>query len=238
MIFTISAFTHRGTSRDTNQDCILVNGSVLSEGKIHLEQETTCHCFVADGVGGNREGGFASRFVLEKLNDLLKEDLYGLEERLYRVNVELLETSGSDVSLKGTATTLSGLIMSKKMFHVVHAGDSQIWLLRGDVLFQTTIDQVLDDSVENSPITSYFGGFEDRLRFDDSTTSIEPLPGDIFLICSDGLFKSLKPRIVKSILKADREMSVKSDVLLENCLQKGAEDNTSAIIIKYSDQNG
>ena len=64
MKFIISAFTHKGTVRDSNQDCILVNGQLLDVGQVHLTEQVDCFCFVADGVGGNKGGDFASRAIL------------------------------------------------------------------------------------------------------------------------------------------------------------------------------
>jgi protein phosphatase len=224
--------------RNTNEDCILVNGTLLFDGSIHLTYEQTCFCFVADGVGGNNAGEFASRFVLEQLKEVFDNGHDDLEKRLHHVNTELLSVSSTDLCLKGAATTLSGIIINDSKFQIIHAGDSQIWLLRDDSFFQITIDHVEDDSVENSSITNYFGGLSDHLHFDAIANVIDPSPDDIFLICTDGIFKSMKSRIVKSILSSDKDIAEKSEQLMLNCLLHGADDNISAIIVKISESNG
>ena len=106
--------------------------------------------------------------------------------------------------------------------------------MRNDMFFQITKDQVLDESEKNSSITSYFGGKENYLRLDNEVSIHESMPDDIFLICSDGLYKSLNQKIVKSILKAEKDLETKAKKILENCLQSGAEDNTSVILINQT----
>ncbi len=232
MKFNISGFTHVGTVRESNQDNILVNGQLLNEGEIHLTEQENCFCFVADGVGGNKAGDFASHFVLEKLKSVPDFNFPNVEQLLQQINEQLLLQSKGNDEIKGTATTLTGLVASENNFQIIHAGDSQMWLMRNDMFFQITKDHVLDESEKNSSITSYFGGLDNYLKLDKDITIHETLLGDVFLICSDGLFKSLNQKIIKSILKADKGLETKSNKILENCLQAGAEDNTSVIIIQ------
>ncbi len=234
MKFNISAFTHVGTVREFNQDNILVNGQLLNEGEVHLKDQENCCCFVADGVGGNKAGDFASHYVLEKLKAATDYNFQNLDQILQGINEQLINESKLNAEIEGTATTLTGLIADNSYFQIIHAGDSQIWLLRNEMFFQITNDQVLDEDEKNSSITSYFGGLDNYLKFDMNISIHETLVEDIFLICSDGLFKSLSHKIVKTILKADKDIETKSIKILENCLQSGAEDNTSIILIQQT----
>ena len=155
MNFTISAFTHNGTFRKINQDRILVNGNLFEEGVFFIENQDYCSCFVADGVGGNQRGEFASQFILEKLKANICSDFNKVQIELEKINSELLIISANDPNLKGTASTLTGLYIDEASFYIFHVGDSQLWLNRNDLLFQVTTDQVLDKNISNSPITSY-----------------------------------------------------------------------------------
>lgn len=231
MNFDISAFTHTGTVRESNQDNILVNGQLLNEGEVHLIEQDNCFCFVADGVGGNKAGDFASHFVLEKLKSIPDFSYQNVEQLLQGINEQLIAESRTNEEIKGTATTLTGLVADEINFHLIHAGDSQMWLMRNDMFFKITNDQVLDETVKNSSITSYLGGIDNYLRLDSDISIHESLIDDLFLICSDGLFKSLNHKIVKSILKADKNLETKANKILENCLHAGAEDNISVILI-------
>jgi len=232
--FNISAFTHTGTVRDSNQDHILVNGQLLNEGEVHLIEQEKCFCFVADGVGGNKGGDFASYFVLARIKAEQDKLLLDAEQILKSINNKLIEDTSNDIKLKGCCTTLTGLLVQNDLFKIIHAGDSEIWLMRNDMFFKITNDQVLDETIKNSPITSYFGGLANFLKLDCDTSIHEPLIDDLFLICSDGLFKSLNQKIVKSILKADKDLETKAKKILENCLHAGAEDNISVILIQQT----
>jgi len=231
MKFIISAFTHKGTVRDSNQDCILVNGQLLNAGEIHLTDQCNCFCFVADGVGGNKGGDFASYFVLNRIKAEQNNLLTDAEQFLKSINRRLIADTNNDAKLKGCCTTLTGLVVQNDFFKIIHSGDSEIWLLRNDMFFQITNDHVLDETEKNSSITSYFGGHEDYLKLDKDISIHETFSGDTFLICSDGLYKSLNQKIIKSILKADKDIETKANKILENCLQAGAEDNISVILI-------
>jgi len=234
MKFNISAFTHVGTVRESNQDNILVNGQLLNEGEVHLIDQVNCICFVADGVGGNKAGEFASHFILEKLKSGTDFSFSNVEQTLHEINEQLIKESKSNEKIKGTATTLTGLVIRENIFQIIHVGDSQMWLMRNDMFFKITSDQVLDELETNSPITSYFGGMESNLKLDTNFSIHETLTDDIFLICTDGLLKSLNQKIIKSIMKADKDLETKSKKILENCLQAGAEDNTSIILIQQT----
>jgi serine/threonine protein phosphatase PrpC len=236
MKLNISAFTHAGTVRDANQDGLLVNGRVLNSGDIHLTGEDRCVCFVADGVGGNRGGDFASRFVLEGVARAVAEHgESGLEEAMREVNRRLLALSGGDERLRGAATTLTGLVADASVFRVLHAGDSQLWLRRDGSLFKVTSDQVVDEGEPNSPLTSFFGGAEDSLRFDQTIFVREVAAGDLFLLCSDGLFKALDRKDVRAVLRGGGDIRTQAWGLLEGCLQRGADDNVSAILIERTE---
>lgn len=235
MRYNISAFTNVGTERESNQDHILVNGQLLNEGEIHLKDQVNCFCFVADGVGGNKGGDFASYFVLDKISKEQERLLIDAELFLKGINKILIESTCNNEKFQGCCTTLTGLLVQNDFFKIVHAGDSQIWLMRNDMFFKITNDHVLDETERNSSITSYFGGHEDYLKLDKDISIYETLVGDILLLCSDGLYKSLNLKIIKSILKADKDIETKAKKILENCLQAGAEDNISIILIQQTE---
>lgn len=232
MKFDISAFTHSGTVRDTNEDSILVNGALMHKDELHLVDQTKCFCFVADGVGGNKAGEYASNFVLTKINQIDDYHFIDIESYLKNTNDELINIALSDPALTGTATTLSGIVIGEKEFKIIHSGDSQIWLLRNEIFFKVTHDHVLDNDIDNSPITSYFGGGGNHLKLENNLAVREGIGEDLFLICTDGLFKSINKKMVKSTLQTSETVANKIKKILIDCLEAGADDNVSVIIIK------
>jgi serine/threonine protein phosphatase PrpC/serine/threonine protein kinase len=234
MNFNIAAFTNKGTIRTINQDRILANGTLVDEGLLSLENQSNCICFVADGVGGNRKGEFAAHYVLDALKDNFCGDLEELTKRLRVINADLIETTKKEASIEGSATTLTGLFIDSDTFYVFHSGDSELWYLRNNMFSKATTDQTADESV-NSPITSYFGGFEDNLTPEIGISLDSSEDNDCYLLCSDGLFKSLSFEEVKGVLQESNSVSEKTNILLNLALSKGAPDNISIILIQRSD---
>lgn len=231
--FNISAFSDAGKIRRNNQDCILVNGQISNNGFINKNNQCFLSCFVADGVGGNKAGEFASKYVLESINDYELNAFDKInEEYLKKVNENLIDITKKNQNLLGSATTLSGLTYQNATLKVFHSGDSEIWLLRNDSFIKITNDQVLNPKIKNSPITSYFGGQENYLNLDNTICLEEIKTLDKFLICSDGLFKAIKTKQLKSILSATKTLQTKTERILEMVLENEAEDNVSVILIE------
>jgi protein phosphatase len=139
--FNISAFTDIGTIREKNQDGILVNGQFSDVGFINEKNLGFLNCFVADGVGGNKAGEFASKFVLENLKNIESETLETISDGYFaKINNDLIKITKKDQKLVGSATTLSGLIYRNSILKIIHAGDSEIWLLRNDSFIKITND--------------------------------------------------------------------------------------------------
>ena len=241
MKFNIAAFTHIGTVRSVNQDRILVNDKLLQDGTHRLDDQPFCYCFVADGIGGSSHGEIASQFVLEKIYDLkqkmLVSDTDEIHQILLAINFDLLGFSGTDVSIKGTGTTLTGLMIDEMGENLaIHAGDSELWAFKNHLLFKLTDDQVFDDSEPGSPLISYFGGFENHLNLNVNSSMIRKINDrDIFIVCSDGFFNSLTPKNVREVLLDRHSLYDKSNILLDKALTRGSNDNISCILIEVSD---
>ncbi len=233
MVFNICGFTHKGTGIYTsNEDNMLINDTQLNEGEFLLFNQPSCVCFISDGVGGSKAGDFASAFVLSKIKELTTEQLNDLNNILYKVNDNLLEVSLNDENKRGCACTLSGLIAFDDFFDFTHIGDSEIWLLRNDMFIKISKDEVADEDNVLSPITNYFGGTKNNLKINTAWEKPELFANDVFLLCSDGLFKSLNVKLVKPILSSTKSLQEKVLKLKENCLTLGSDDNVTAIIIE------
>lgn len=229
--FNISAFTHIGSVREKNQDSILVNKEYANNGFVNFQNQDFINCFVADGVGGNKAGEYASKYVLKELRKIDLSTLLESNKYLFEINNKLNKSAKKNENTIGSATTLSGIIYYKFKLRIIHSGDSEIWLLRNDSFIKITNEQVLNTQIPNSPITSYFGGNENHLSLDDEIFLDELTLKDKLLICSDGLFKAINQKQAKSVISADKHIENKTKKLLEIALQNKAEDNVSVILI-------
>jgi len=235
MKFKIGGFTHKGIGLyEFNEDNMLINNHLSNEGEYFIHEAAECVCFVSDGVGGNSAGDFASKFVLEKIKEQYPHNFKGIKNYLMDVNELLIETSINDKALRGCACTLSGLIIKDDIVDFVHVGDSEIWLLRNDMFYKITKDEVLNEDDWRSPLINYFGSTQNNLSIKTDYEYPYPAVGDIFVICSDGLFKAIKTKNVKPVLLSDISIEEKILKIKENALYMGADDNVTVIIVEIN----
>lgn len=234
--FNISGFTHRGTKREINQDRILIQDSIYNEGLYSFSNVDPCFCFVADGIGGGPSGELASQFVLEKVRTQIAAEKAGnsdeIRDLLQAINDDLLQIGKADPLYLGSGTTLVGLIINNGQFHIINAGDSEAYVLRNKMLLKVTEDQVVDPFKNNSPLLSYFGGKENALSLDFNSILKAVVAGDVIVLTSDGLFKSLDNKQVSAILSSSKAFGEKAKFILQKALEKGADDNLGCILIE------
>lgn len=104
--------------------------------------ETKLFC-IADGVGGNNCGEYASKFCVERFIKKIKQsslETLSLELLIQEVNSELIAEASFKPECKGMATTFVGVLFHKQMAHVIHTGDSRLYVLRKNGLRQLTED--------------------------------------------------------------------------------------------------
>ena len=239
MRFNISGFTHIGTKREINQDRILIQDSIIKTGIHSFWEVKGCFCFVADGIGGESSGEFAAEFVLKKVSKKIsRKNEYTQNELIdifSSINRELIEFGHSNPDYLGTGTTLVGIIIQNDKFEIINAGDSPAYVFRNNTIIKLTEDQVHDPLLENSPITSYFGGKINELHLNFDTILRTILVGDIIVLASDGLLKSISVKQVKAILSNSKPLNKKSEFILNKALEIGAEDNVSSILIEVTE---
>lgn len=236
MWFNVAGFTLKAPSKGANQDRVLVQDQILECGSATATGGLTCRCFVADGIGGTRAGEVASAFLLEQIRARLALPPpgggAGLRALLETINVELIAHTRSAPETFGAGTTLVGLLHWQDGFRIVNAGDSEAWMLREDRFFRLTEEQVLNDLDAASPLTSYFGGTESELALSMETTLREVRPGDLVLLCSDGLFKVLGIDQVKAVLSNNLGLAEKVRFLQSKIEERDAPDDTSGVLIQ------
>ncbi|HMI02483.1 MAG TPA: protein phosphatase 2C domain-containing protein, partial [Pedobacter sp.] len=104
--------------------------------------ETGFFC-IADGVGGNNCGEYASKFCVEKFIKKIKEQQHealNLKLMMQKVNSELIAEASLKPDCKNMATTFIGVLFDKKLANIVHTGDSRLYVLRKNGLKQLTED--------------------------------------------------------------------------------------------------
>jgi protein phosphatase/serine/threonine-protein phosphatase Stp1 len=221
------AVTHPGTVRPRNED------SFVDRPDIGLWA-------VADGAGGHGAGDVASAAVAAALEELppglsAAEMLAQLRLRVAAVHAELQSRAQAEGAGRIMATTLVALLARGGHY----ACDSRAYLLRDGQLLRLTRDHSLvqelvdqgllaADQAESHPqanIITRAVGAHGELELDKVSARIAP--GDLFLLCSDGLFKALEEGEIAALLATGQG----PEALIEAALARGARDNVTAVAI-------
>jgi len=237
MPYRSAARTHVGMVRWRNED------AVLERAEIGLWA-------VADGAGGHERGDYASARIIAALGEI-DPALCGavlLEEvktRLRDVSLELRMKAaeiGADALIGSTVVVL---VILGDQSCCLWAGDSRFYRLRGGELRQLSRDQShvqnLVDRGEVAPeaaathplgniVTNLVGGSAE-LVLEERHDPVEP--GDIMLLCTDGLSGAVTNGEITEILR-ETPATAAADRLIECALARGARDNVSAVVIEYA----
>ncbi len=234
--------TDKGRRRTSNEDSLFV----LPEEQLYI---------VADGVGGHNSGELASRMAVgyiaqyvamhplslvsdrRQLKQYFKNCLEGANELIFGKAQE-------DSANAGMATTVVLAYLRDNEAFVVNVGDSRTYLLRDNVLRQITVDHtrvremvqdglITEAEAEERPdrnmITRAVGG-EARLRPDYFRFQV--YPGDILILCTDGLYGQVSEERIAEIAGTVRTMHRLSKVLVEEANSNGGDDNITAVCVK------
>lgn len=231
---TSAAGTNRGLVRSLNED------TVLSKFPVFV---------VADGMGGHSAGDMASQMVAATL-----EPLAGRTDVTVKEALELTQSAQERVSdladslPNGAGSTLTGLIAVKEpgqpaAWLVVNIGDSRTYRKTGGTLTQVTVDHSLVQEMvdagtisreeaathpERNVITRALGDRDSRV--DAWTTAM--VPGETFLIASDGLTGAVAEDEMLRVLEQDLALRDRTVALIEKALEAGGKDNISVVLVE------
>ena len=203
---------------------------------------------VADGMGGHKDGEYASSAIVEALATFAPEKTIGttvssIYRKLIEVNKTLCQLAKSGGENEVIGSTVAILFNYQKYCVSLWSGDSRIYLFRNGKLNQITNDHnyesflitsgMSQDFVKAHPfaqsLTHAVGSEEDL--FVEAKLQ-ETKPKDIFLLCSDGLNKELTDGEIEAMLQAT---NIKEAIgqLLDLCLLRGARDNITIVLIQF-----
>ncbi|MGH3247019.1 MAG: PP2C family protein-serine/threonine phosphatase [Trebonia sp.] len=196
-------------------------------------------CAVADGMGGHAAGDVASATVV---NAIRRFDVATEVARLTTVlgsavraaNSQLATRAEGAQALAGMGSTLTAMLWSDSHVAVAHIGDSRAYLLRNRMLRQITEDHILSNLVA-APMPARIGGY--LVRYLDARPGWSPdltlravLPGDRYLICSDGLSGFAGPDAIRAVLADSGDADQAADSLVSLAYASGAPDNVTVIV--------
>jgi serine/threonine protein phosphatase PrpC len=168
-----------------------------------------------------------------------------LAAAIHRANAEVVDIAKKTARYQGMGTTVVALAFSHDgdVVHVAHVGDSRAYRLRGGVIEGLTEDHsLMNDVLETRPdaddaliakmprhVVTRALGMEDGVRVPVRTLRV--LPGDIYMLCSDGLSDVLDEVAMEEVLLEKRVPSDHVHALVDAALAAGAKDNVAAVIV-------
>ncbi|MCQ2507047.1 MAG: Stp1/IreP family PP2C-type Ser/Thr phosphatase [Lachnospiraceae bacterium] len=239
----VFALTDKGKVRSQNQDYFYVS----SEPVGILDNLFV----VCDGIGGNKAGDYASRFVTEKFVEEVKirdEKIFAVfDDAVVGSNRRLMEEAASSPAYEGMGTTLVSLTVKERLAVIANVGDSRAYVYCDSQLRQITkdhsvIQELMDlniitkDEAKNHPrrnaITKAMG-YDFELLPD--IFDFEVKKGDIILLCTDGLTNMVEDDDIKDIISKKAEMEVTGWELMNKALDNGGKDNITIVLVEIEE---
>jgi serine/threonine protein phosphatase PrpC len=233
-----AARSDRGLIRDGNQDSVYAGPRLLA---------------VADGMGGMAAGDVASNIVIGAMAPL-DEDVPGdalvdaLRGAVDTANQQLRDTVDANPHLEGMGTTLTAALFSGSKLGMVHIGDSRAYLLRDGEFAQITKDdtyvqmlvdegRISPEEASSHPQRSLLTRALDGRDIDPEYKVRQVLPGDRYMICSDGLSGVVSAETIGDTMREFTDPQQCVERLVQLALRGGGPDNITVVIADATDQD-
>jgi len=236
-----AAGTDIGLRREENQD----SHGIIETGAFKL-------FVVADGMGGVHGGGTASNLAIATLREYLQEQSTLSEALLgaavIEANTRIFERGNADTTLSGMGTTCVGLAFVGQELIITNVGDSRAYRLRGDRIVQLTEDHTLvmelvrsgaitDSQAANHPVSHMLTrslGPAPSVEPDVFRCIDGPARGDLYLLCSDGLYNLVSAEEIARILSGC-SLDDAVQELIELANMRGGTDNITVILVQVGE---
>jgi serine/threonine protein phosphatase PrpC len=246
MRITSAGITNVGMKRQNNEDNYLINDGL----GVYV---------VCDGMGGHAGGEYASQIAVTTVEEVLANirdenpDVDGAtdeqitqEKIKYAVRLagkRIYERAQADPEFRGMGTTAVILLFRRGMAYLAHVGDSRGYLIRGGEITQRTEDHSwVNEQIKAGLITPETAkhhrfrniitrslGFQEEVEIDTQVLRAEP--GDLYLLCSDGLSNLVEDAEMCEML-VENSFQETLHMLVEIACQRGGDDNITAVIAR------
>lgn len=228
--------TDVGRQRQANEDSMLARAPLF---------------VVADGMGGAQAGEVASMTAVQAFSEGLPDGSpeEALESSIASANRTIHDRAHTDSSLSGMGTTITAAAVDSQREEVVigHVGDSRAYRLRDGILQRLTRDHSLveemrrrgqiteaqaEDHPQRSIITRALGP-EPEVQVDIQAVPAEP--GDIFMLCSDGLTTMLVDERIRVLIEEAAGLEEATRGLVNEANIAGGRDNITVLLFQVED---
>jgi serine/threonine protein phosphatase PrpC len=182
------------------------------------------------------------------LDDTISYEGNRLKTAIRHANRRVLEATRESPEYEGMATTVAAVLVDGDTAHIAHVGDSRIYLWSGGGISQLTSDHswvneqiqsgvISPEQARNHPlrnvVTRALGGRSD-LVVDIQSRRMEP--GDVLLLCSDGLTTMIGDEdIARIIADAAGDVARAATALVDEANERGGDDNITVVLLKFEE---
>jgi len=203
---------------------------------------------VADGMGGHKAGDYASRYAVEIVSGMVgrsaeKNPADILRTAIEAANEHIYLKAKEDENLEGMGTTLVAASCLGKNLQVANVGDSRLYLVSDEIRQITRDHSLVAEMVrlgeldaelakthpKKNIITRAIGAAE-TVEIDFFTVELKP--GEAVLMCTDGLTNMLEDEEIRMLIKGQRDIVEKVEVLVDEANKRGGVDNITVVLIE------
>jgi serine/threonine protein phosphatase PrpC len=242
--------TDTGRARSNNEDSVAVD-------------EATSLVVLADGMGGYNAGevasGMATSFIKSELGRWLAEASENATDTDVRramdicvdnANRAIFNAANSNPQYAGMGTTLVVGVFRDARLLMGHVGDSRAYRLRASRLTQITHDHsLLQEQIDAGLITPEQAAFSANKNLVTRAVGVEDtvllethlhdvLPGDTYLLCSDGLSDMIDDESIAQLLMGAESLAEAAGALLDAANDAGGKDNISVVLARINGPAG
>lgn len=239
-----------------HQSLKVLSTSISAPERLSLDGGRLAYlAMIADGVGGGRKGEEASRMALEEITAYIAdstrvfyqgnaqgEDFTQiLQDAASRVHERVQALAAEDPERRGMATTLTLYLGVWPWIYLLQVGDSRYYLYHHGELTQVTRDQTMAQELVDQGVLKRTDAFNTRWANVLSSsiggkqtapvvTRLQQRPGNVHLMCSDGLTKHVSDERIAQVLGSMSSAQQAAETLLQEALDAGGTDNVTIIV--------
>jgi protein phosphatase len=236
--YTAAAVSDRGRKRPSNEDAY----GYSVEAGVYV---------VCDGMGGAAAGEIASSLAVDEILRLLKQRKKSesqlpdaAQNAISAANEAIFSRAQRNQRFNGMGTTLVVMVTQDQHVWILNIGDSRCYRFRKGSLEQLTIDHSLVEEqvrmgrmTPNEALHSQWKNVITRALGTQSQVTpdvfeLEAEPGDIFLLCSDGLTRELADATIENLLKGDLPLEGLAARLVDAAKKAGGHDNITCLLVR------
>ena len=235
------SITDIGKRRSANQDFVYASDQPVGNLSNML--------IVADGMGGHNAGDLASRYTVESMVDYIekaveKRPISLLAEAIHHANELVVEKAKSDKALEGMGTTVVAATVQENYLYVANVGDSRLYLIDQEIEQITRDHSLVEEMIRvgelqrkdakshpDRNIITRAVGVRTPVKIDFFDIKLEP--GDVILLCSDGLTNMVEDEDILRIVKKSSSLKEAAQRLVTEANKNGGKDNISVVLAEF-----